>query len=238
MLFVEDIVAGYGKLEVLHGVSLEAKSSQITSIIGPNGSGKSTLIRTIFGLTDRKHGEIYFQDENITNFSTYEKLLKGIAVVPQGRRVFPRMSVEENLDVAGVILRDKGLVRERIQRALSLFPALKEKRKQLAGTLSGGEQTMLCISRALILDLKMLILDEPSLGLAPKVVNTTYEHIVQINKMGVGVIIVEQNVKKALKVSDRVYVLDLGRNRFNGSPAELTESLELSKLYLGGSRAG
>lgn len=235
MLYVDNIVSGYGKLEVLHGVSVHVKQKEIRCIIGPNGSGKSTLFKTIMGLVKAKKGKVILEGEDITNLRPDIILSKGVSMIPQGRIIFPRMSVLENLKMGAYSIRqNRDLVEDRLEEVFEIFPRLKEKRKQLASTLSGGEQMMLCIGRSLMLRPKVLLIDEPSLGLEPKIVEQVYQLIKDINRsQGIPIMIVEQNVRKALSVADYVYVLDLGKNKFEGPPDVFLKSDKLVKLYLG-----
>lgn len=231
-LEVRNIVSGYGKLEVLHGVSLRVKKNEITCVIGPNGCGKSTLLKTIAGLIRPKQGSIVFDGEDITGVKPHKVLRKGICTIPQGRTVFPYMTILENLQMGAYTIKDSEINR-RLEEVFTLFSVLEERKKQLAGTLSGGEQTMLCIARALMLHPKIILADEPSLGLAPKFIEQAYQKLQEINSAGTGFVIVEQNVRRALSVSDYVYILDLGRNRFEGTRETILGQDELVKLYLG-----
>ena len=233
MLEAEELVSGYRENEVLHGVSMRAAKEKITCILGPNGCGKSTLLKTMIGIIKPKQGKVTFNGKNITGLIPGKILREGLCLVPQGRIVFPQMTVMDNLEMGGYSLRDRDTINERIELVCKEFPILERRKKQLAGTLSGGEQQMLCIARALMLHPKMILLDEPSLGLAPRIVNEVYERIKEINKKGVAIVIVEQNVYRALSVADKAYVLDLGTNKFEGTPEELMRDEKIVRLYFG-----
>jgi len=234
LLRASDLVAGYGKIEVLHGVTLEVRPGEIVSVIGPNGAGKSTAFKTIIGLLHPRSGHVRFDGHEITGLRADQVLRRGLAYVPQGRIVFPQMTVRENLEMGAYIERDRGRVRAAIERVYRLFPVLGERRRQLAGTLSGGEQQMLSIGRALMTTPKLLLLDEPSLGLSPKFLGIIYEKVVELKAGGITMMIVEQNAAKALAVADRGYVLELGQNRFEGPGQALLTDPEVKRLYLGG----
>jgi branched-chain amino acid transport system ATP-binding protein len=233
MLKLDDVYSGYKHIEVLHGISLDVKERKITCIIGPNGSGKSTILKTIVKIADLTSGDIYLDGEDLTQLSTIEILRKGILYVCQGRVVFRYLTVEENLRIGAWVLKDKNLVKERFGQVYEQIPILKSKAKVLAGYLSGGEQTMLSLGRALMLKPRIIMLDEPSLGLAPIALNHVYKKIRNLNKSGMTVLLVEQNVRKALSISDEVYVLDMGTNKFYGDPNQILSDGKLVKLYLG-----
>jgi branched-chain amino acid transport system ATP-binding protein len=233
MLEVTNVAAGYGKFEILHGVSLQAKQNEITCIIGPNGSGKSTLLKTIMGLIKPSSGKITLDDKEVTGFKPPEVLATGIQYIPQGRTTFRRMTVQDNLEMGAYTIKNRSEIKERLEEVFSVTPILRERRNQLAGSLSGGEQTMLCVGRALMLRPRVIMFDEPSLGLAPIVVDAVYQKIADLRRKGKIVIIVEQNVRKALTIADFVYVLDLGQNRFKGKPEEIEKDKKLVQLYLG-----
>ncbi len=232
-LVMENVVAGYGDVEVLHGISAKVSKGGFTCIIGPNGSGKSTLIRSILGLASIWKGKVFFNSEEITSLETDVIVKRGVALVPQGRRVFSHMSVMENLELGTTAMNDRRKAKKRLESMLEMFPVLSSKSKEQAYTLSGGQQTILCIARALAYEPDLLILDEPSLGLAPKFVTEVFETIMNINKLGTTVLMVEQNVRKALEVADNIYVLDLGKNVFYGTSDELLNNQILVDLYLG-----
>lgn len=232
MLAVEDLVSGYGGSDILHGITLETRSN-FTAIIGPNGSGKSTLLKTVFGYLNVKRGSVRFNGAEITAMKPFQILRHGLAYVPQGRSVFPDISVEENLKMGGWILDDKNKLNEQINRVYDYFPKLRERKSQLAGTMSGGEQRMLEVGRAFLLEPKMIMLDEPSLGLAPGIISDLFGKLQTIKEEGTKIIMVEQNVRKVMSVCDYVYVLDLGKIAYQGTPEEVTKSELLTKLYLG-----
>jgi branched-chain amino acid transport system ATP-binding protein len=229
-----NIVSGYGKMEILHGVSLKAEKSKITAFIGPNGAGKSTLLKTIYGFIKPWRGQVIFDGENITNLEPDLKLKKGIVYVLQGRNIFPYMTVLENLHIAAYTWKDRSKLKKKIKSVFERFPILKGKENRLAGNLSGGEQRILELGRVLILSPKAILFDEPTLGLAPKVIDELYEKIIELNKEdGITFLIVEQNVRKVLSIADYVYVLELGKNKLEGKANELLEDEGLKKTYLG-----
>jgi len=232
LLEVREVTSGYGDMEVLHGVSIAVEEGQIVSIIGPNGAGKSTLMKTIFGLLRPWRGEIRFKGENITGLPPDQIVRKGMCYVPQLDNVFPSLTVQENLEMGAFIL--DGDITPRLERVWELFPLLRERRRQRVGKMSGGERQMVAMGRALMLDPKLLLLDEPSAGLAPKLVEEIFERIVEINRAGVAIVMVEQNAKKSLELADRGYVLADGQNRFEGTGKELLDNPDIGRLYLGG----
>ena len=234
LLRVEDIYAGYGKLEIIHGVSLKVSSRELVCVIGPNGAGKSTAFKTIVGLLRRASGRILFDGREITGLLPYQVLRLGLTYVPQGRIVFPQMTVLENLEMGAYVETDAMRVREALEGVYGLFPILAERQDQKAGTMSGGEQQMLAIARALMINPKLILLDEPSLGLSPKFVTLIFDKLSEMKHAGYTMLVVEQNAAKALSVADRGYVLELGRNRFTGSGQELLSNPEVKRLYLGG----
>ena len=233
LLELRDVVAGYAEVEVLRGVSLAVRAGEIVCIIGANGAGKSTLLRTVFGMVQPSAGAIRFAGEDIARRSSLEVLRRGIGYVPQGRCNFPAMSVEENLEM-GAYLRRDARVRGDIEALLARFPMLATKRRDLAGTLSGGQQQILEMAIALLLHPRLLMVDEPSLGLDPRMVEIVFDTLLAINREGTTVLMVEQNAKKALSVSHRGFVLDLGRNRFEGTGRELLDNPDVRQHYLGG----
>jgi len=234
LLRAEGLTAGYGKVPILHDVTLEVRVGEMVSVIGPNGAGKSTAFKTIVGFVHATSGRIIFDKQEITGLRPDQVLPRGLAYVPQGRIVFPQMTVLENLEMGAYIERDGGRVREALERVYTLFPILAERRTQKAGTLSGGEQQMVAIGRALMTRPKLILLDEPSLGLSPKFVSLIFETLVQMKGAGYTLMVVEQNAARALAVADRGYVLELGRNRFEGSGAALLADPDVKRLYLGG----
>ena len=233
LLELSGIVAGYEEVEVLRGVTLTVHAGEIASIIGANGAGKSTLLRTVFGMVTPRQGTIRFAGEEIGGRPSTEVLRRGLGYVPQGRCNFPAMSVEENLEM-GAYLRRDGRVREDIEALLTRFPMLASKRRDSAGTLSGGQQQILEMAIAQLLHPRLLMVDEPSLGLDPRMVEVVFDTILAINREGTTVLMVEQNAKKALSVSHRGFVLELGRNRFEGTGQELLDDPEVRQHYLGG----
>ena len=232
LLVAEDLVAGYvPEADILDGVSLSVSKGEIVTVVGPNGAGKSTLIRTIFGLLAPRRGRVVLQGEELSGHEPHAIARRGMSYVPQLDNVFPSLTVEENLEMGSL---ERSRTRERISQMYELFPRLGERRTQAAGTMSGGERQMLAMARALMPDPHVLLLDEPSAGLAPAFVETIFEQVHQINEAGVTVVMVEQNARRALAMSDRGYVLDLGRNRFQGSGQDLLDNDEVAQLYLGG----
>lgn len=232
MLKIENIDTYYGTVKCLMGVSLKIDKEEIVTLLGSNGAGKTTTIKTILGLVRPKVGKIIFEDKEISKIKTPEIIRSGISVVPEGRRIFPKMTVKENLAMGAYFLKDKIELKERMTEVFELFPRLYERINQLAGTLSGGEQQMLSVGRALMGKPKLLMLDEPSLGLAPMLVEEVFKAIQKIRNSGVTILLVEQNAKKALEISDRGYVLQKGQIIFKGSSQELLNSKEIKEAYL------
>jgi len=234
LLFAEHITAGYGKIDILHDVSLAVQPGEIVSIIGPNGAGKSTSFKAIVGFLHPRQGRVVFNGEEITGLRPDLVLRRGLAYVPQGRIVFPQMTVLENLEMGAFIERDRARVAAALQRVYALFPVLFDRRRQQAGTMSGGEQQMVAMGRALMTEPRLILLDEPSLGLAPKFVTLIFEKLVEMKRTGYTLMLVEQNAARALAIADRGYVLELGRNRFEGAGPQLLGDPEVKRLYLGG----
>lgn len=234
LLEVERLTAGYGPITVLHQVSLGMSEGDIVCIIGPNGAGKSTVLRAITGQLVPSEGRVIFHGEDVTYQDTGEKGEKGLIFIPQGNNIFPSLSVFENLQIAGSILRDNERLRHAIESVLEKFPMLKEKKRRPARDLSGGQRQILALSRILILHPRLVLLDEPSLGLAPLVIDLIFREIKEMNRTGVSFLLVEQNARKGLSVSDRGYVLELGRNRLAGTGQELLKDKDVQRLYLGG----
>lgn len=232
LLTAERVVSGYGDMEVLHGVDLTVSAGEIVTIIGPNGAGKSTLMKTIFGLLKPKAGRITFEDTDITGMSPDRVVRCGLAYVPQVENVFPSMTIRENLEMGAFILR--GDLRERLHRIYELFPVLGARRKARVGKMSGGERQMVAMGRALMLDPKLLMLDEPSAALAPNLTASIFDRIVAINEAGLTILIVEQNAKDSLKLSDRGCVLAGGLKCFEDSGPALLANEDIGRLYLGG----
>lgn len=231
-LLIEDVVSGYGEVEVLHGVSVRVEPGEIVSIIGPNGAGKSTLMKAAFGLLPIKRGRVVLQGQDVTGRAPNALVRLGMAYVPQVDNVFPSLTVEENLAMGAVI--DRGDPRPRMERVFALFPALGSRRRQKVATLSGGERQMVAMGRALMVDPVLLLLDEPSAGLAPVMVDAVLRTIADINRSGVAILLVEQNARDALRLSHRAYVLAGGQNRLEGAGEALLSDPEVARLYLGG----
>lgn len=234
MLKIDDINVYYGAIHALKGISLEVDEGEIVTLIGANGAGKSTTLRTISGLLKPKTGAIDFQGQDIAGVPAHEIVKRGISQVPEGRRIFAEMTVRENLDLGAFTRKDKDGIAADMKHVFELFPRLEERRDQVAGTLSGGEQQMLAMGRALMSRPKLLLLDEPSMGLAPLLIREIFNIIVDINKSGTTVLLVEQNANMALSIASRAYVLETGRITLSGSAAELAASEEVKKAYLGG----
>jgi branched-chain amino acid transport system ATP-binding protein len=233
LLEVHDIHAGYGKMEILRGVSLRVESGQVVSIIGPNGAGKSTVFKTLFGLLPVRRGQVVFDGEDITNKAPAELLRRGIAFVPQGRNVFPLMSVEQNLRLGAYIRPNDAQLDQDIERVYQIFPMIGEARRKRAADLSGGQQQMLEMGRALLLSPRLVLLDEPTLGLAPIVFKEIFRIIEDLRRRGQTILMVEQNAAQALAISDYAFVLELGENRFEGSGEEIRNDERIRRLYLG-----
>ena len=234
LLVAEGITAGYGKIDILHDVSMRISPGEIVSVIGPNGAGKSTAFKTIVGFLPPRSGRVLFNGESIGGLRPDLVLRRGLAYVPQGRIVFPQMTVLENLEMGAYIERARAKVAAALERVFALFPILAERRRQKAGTMSGGEQQMVAIGRALMTSPRLILLDEPSLGLSPKFVTLIFDKLVEMKHAGFTLMIVEQNAARALAVADRGYVLELGRNRFEGAGRALLDDPEVKRLYLGG----
>jgi len=234
MLRVQDLVTAYGKIEALKGVSLEVAQGSITCLLGPNGAGKTTLMMTLAGILKPRSGSIRFSEDEITGLPPHAIVARGIALVPENRLVFPSMTVLENLQ-AGAYQRRSGFDDD-IERMFTRFPRLKEREAQLAGTLSGGEQQMLAVARALMSRPKLLLMDEPSLGLAPLVVEEIFFIIAELHRDGATIFLVEQNAHMALRVAQRFYLMEQGRVTFSGDPGSLAEDEVIRRAYLGSSR--
>jgi branched-chain amino acid transport system ATP-binding protein len=233
MLVLEDVHTHYGKIEALHGVSVEVKKGEIVSLIGANGAGKTTLLMTVCGSPQASSGRVILEGRDITNEATSNIMRSGIAIVPEGRRVFPGLTVEENLHMGG-FFNTKSEIRKSQDHVYELFPRLKEREHQRAGTMSGGEQQMLAIGRALMSKPRLIILDEPSLGLAPIIIQQIFEIIGQLREEGITVFLVEQNAHQALSLADRGYVLETGRIRLHDTGKNLLANPEVRDAYLGG----
>ncbi|WP_025782980.1 ABC transporter ATP-binding protein [Sporosarcina sp. D27] len=234
MLSIQDLNVYYGSIHALKGVSLEVNEGEIVTLIGANGAGKSTLLKTLSGLLKPKDGTIHYQDSLISGKPAQSIVKMGVSQVPEGRRVFADMTVEENIELGAYLRKDKGEIGKDLKKVYSIFPRLYERRKQTAGTLSGGEQQMLAMGRAIMARPKLLLLDEPSMGLAPLMVKTIFETVKDISKAGTTILLVEQNAHIALSIADRGYVIETGRVILSGTAAELQASEEVKNAYLGG----
>jgi len=233
MLEVENVSAGYGLVQILWDVSFRISENEIVSIIGPNGAGKTTLVRTVVGLIPTKNGSIRFKGENIEKLPPYEIVKRGITLIPEGREIFPKMTVEENLVLGAYTVNDKSSIKETKEKVYEIFPVLKKKEKTLAQTLSGGEQQMLVICRSLMSNPKLLILDEPSLGLAPIIVEKVMDTIEKINEDGVTILLVEQNIRDSLNIANRAYVLEEGKIIIEDEGRKLLSNDHIKEVYLG-----
>lgn len=234
MLKIDNIDVYYGAIHALKGISLEVNEGEIVTLIGANGAGKSTTLRTISGLLKPKAGSITFLGQSIVGVRAHEIVKKGISQVPEGRRVFAEMTVMENLDLGAFVRKDKAGIQQDLKHVFELFPRLEERKNQSAGTLSGGEQQMLAMGRALMSRPKLLLLDEPSMGLAPLLIKDIFNIIVDINKSGTTVLLVQQNANMALSIANRAYVLETGRITLSGKAQDLAASEDVRKAYLGG----
>ena len=233
LLELRDVEAGYGSLQILHGVSLHVNEGEVVAVIGPNGAGKSTTFKVIMGLIAYRGGDIVFDGRTLVDQRPNRILGLGLGYVPQGRVVFSQMTVRENLEIGAYLERDPAKIKASMEWVFALFPRLGERKRQLAGSMSGGEQQMLAMGRALMMRPKMLMLDEPSLGLSPRLVDELFDKTVELARAGLTVMLVEQNAARALEISDRGYVLELGRNRFEGTGRALLENPEVRTMYLG-----
>ncbi len=233
MLELKNLHVYYGTIEALKGISLKVEKGEIVTLIGANGSGKTTTLRAISGLIKDIKGDILFKGESLVPLAPHQIVGLGISQVPEGRRIFGNLTVRENLLMGAFLEKNRKVTAERMEKVFSIFPRLKERKEQLGGTLSGGEQQMLAIGRALMADPEILLLDEPSLGLAPFLVQEIFNIIQEINEMGKTILLVEQNAHLALKISSRAYVLEVGRLVMEGGSAELAENEEVKKAYLG-----
>ena len=233
MLKVRDLVVAYGGIEALKGISLDVPDGKIVTLIGANGAGKSTLLRSIIGLVKVKNGNVEYNGDKLTGLNSQQIVSKGLTLVPEGRRVFPNLTVLENLRIGAYMRKDEDGIAADIKRIYEIFPRLEERNWQMAGTLSGGEQQMLALGRALMSRPKLMMMDEPSLGLAPLVIKEIFNIIRSINENGTTVLLVEQNANMALKVAHHAYVLETGRIMMEGSGKELLENEEIKEAYLG-----
>lgn len=234
VLAADALQAGYGGMRILHGVSIRASQGEVVAVLGPNGAGKSTTLKTIVGLLRPSQGRVTLRGEEITGLSTREVLRRGAVYVPQGRNVFPRMTVQENLEMGAFLETNATSVRERLGQVYHLFSVLEERKRQVAGSLSGGEQQMLAIGRALMICPRVILIDEPSLGLSPKFVDIVFDKILEMSRSGLTILLVEQSAALALEIADRGYVLELGRNRYEGTGRELLTNPEVRETYMGG----
>ena len=233
MLEVEHVSSGYGMVQILWDVSFTINEKEIVSIIGPNGAGKTTLVKTIAGLLPARTGTIHFKGENVEKLPPYEIVKKGLTLIPEGRDIFPRMTVDENIRLGAYTISDKNKITKSKEKVYDIFPVLKKKERTTAQTLSGGEQQMLVIARSLMADPKLLILDEPSLGLAPIIVEKVLDTLQMINEEGVSILLVEQNIRDSLGISNRAYVLEEGKIIIEGEGRELLNNDHIKEVYLG-----
>jgi ABC-type branched-subunit amino acid transport system ATPase component len=236
LLHVEGLRAGYGDADILHGVTIEIAPGGFQTVIGPNGAGKSTLLKAVYGLVRLRGGSVRLhtggREHELAGMKPHRITALGMNYVPQLANVFPRLTIQDNLQIGATVVR--GRAREQIDRVFDLFPLLRDRRRERAGVLSGGQRQMLALARALVTDPKLLLLDEPSAGLAPKIVDEVFEKLAEINADGVAILMVEQNARRSLALSDYGYVLDMGRNRYEGPSADLLHDPEIVNLYLGG----
>ena len=233
LLKLEDVVLNYGKIEALHGISLEVDEGEVVALIGANGAGKTSTMRAISGVRGLTSGTITFNGEDVTKLRADQRMRKGLCLTPEGRGVFPGMTVTENLDMGAYTRKDKAGIAEDFERVFGLFPRLKERRKQVGGTMSGGEQQMLAIGRSLMSRPRLLLLDEPSMGLAPMLIQQIFSIISEIAEQGTTILVVEQNAKQALSRADRAYVLETGKIVKSGSGAALLDDPSVREAYLG-----
>ena len=228
----ENLVAGYGGADILHGCSIDVSEGEIAVIVGPNGSGKSTAMKAIFGMLNLKSGNVKIKGEDITSLSVFERVKKGMAFVPQTNNVFTSLTVEENLEMGAFLQQDD--FSSTMEDVYDLFPVLKDKRKQEAGELSGGQRQQVAVGRALMTKPKVLILDEPTAGVSPIIMDELFDRIIEVSKTGISILMVEQNAKQALNIADKGFVLSQGVNKFSGTGASLLNNTEVRKSFLGG----
>ncbi|MBL0748201.1 ABC transporter ATP-binding protein [Nocardioides sp. G10] len=233
LLEMKDAVLNYGKIQALHGISVEVNEGEVVSLIGANGAGKTSTMRALSGVRGLSQGQITFNGEDVTKLRADQRLRKGLVLCPEGRGIFPGMTVTENLNMGAYTRKDKSAIDEDYDRVFGLFPRLLERKKQVAGTMSGGEQQMLAIGRALMSRPKLLMLDEPSMGLAPMLIQQIFDIITEISQQGTTILVVEQNAKQALSRSDRAYVLETGNIVKTGTGAELLDDPSVREAYLG-----
>lgn len=230
MLEIKELKSGYGKMEIIHGINFQIKPGEIVAIIGPNGCGKSTFLKSIFNLCDIYHGKIIFQEKDITMLPTYDLIQEGISFVNQGRQIFSDLTILENLEIGGFIL-DKKVKKINLEEVYKKFPFLEKRKNDYAKVLSGGQRQMLAIARALMQNPKLLLMDEPSLGLSPKAMKELFAKIIELNKEGISMIIVEQNAKKAIEIANRTYVFENGEIAFSGK--DVLKNKKIQDIYLG-----
>ncbi len=233
-LIAENVATGYGKQEIVHGVSLAAEAGKITCIFGPNGCGKSTLLKAIAGALPVWRGSTRLGDVTLSNLPVHEVVRHGLVLMPQGGGVFPRLTVIENLRMGGYAIPDRGAVDRRIEELVDQYPSLARRRKTAAGALSGGEQAMLSLARALVSKPRFILLDEPSAGLSPAMVIETLERITGLTRQGIGILMVEQNIREAMPIADKIYILAAGEKRFEGSPGDVRDDRQIMDIYMGG----
>ena len=234
ILSLRDVVAGYGKMTILNGTTCDIRRGKITTVIGPNGAGKSTMFKTIFGMLTVRTGKIWLDGKDITNFSPRKMLDNGVCYVPQGRNVFPELSVRHNIELGTVALSDQSKVGERMERMFTRFPMLREKADQQAGALSGGQQKLLEVARGLLLDPKLILIDEPSIGLSPLMVQEVFGILENLRDNGVSILLIEQNAKQALKLADYGLVLEQGQTRIEDTGEAILNDPRIGELFLGG----
>ncbi len=233
-LVAENVVTGYGKQEIVRGVSLSAEAGKITCIFGPNGCGKSTLLKAIAGALPVWRGTVKLGDTALSNLPVHEVVRHGLVLMPQGGGVFPRLTVMENLRMGGYAIADQNAVERRIEALIDQYPSLARRRRTAAGSLSGGEQAMLSLARALVSEPRFILLDEPSAGLSPAMVNETLERITTLTRQGIGILMVEQNIREAMPIADKLYILAAGEKRFEGTPRDVRDDRQIMDIYMGG----
>jgi branched-chain amino acid transport system ATP-binding protein len=236
-LVLDNVVAGYGKMTILHGTTAHIRRAAITTVIGPNGAGKSTMFKTVFGLLPVRSGTVTFDGNDITNFSPRQMLNAGIVYIPQGRNIFPELSVRHNLELGGIMLAHQSALPARLDGIMQRFPMLKDKAGAQASTLSGGQQKMLEVARGLLLDPKLILIDEPSIGLSPIMVQEVFAILKDLRDKGVTILLIEQNAKQALQISDHGLVLEQGRTRIEDTAANILADPRIAQLFLGGGLA-
>ncbi|MER8864324.1 ABC transporter ATP-binding protein [Mesorhizobium sp. M0751] len=233
-LTADNIVTGYGKQEIVHGVSLSAEAGKITCIFGPNGSGKSTLLKAIVGALPVWSGTASLGESTLSNLAVHEVVRQGLVLMPQGGGVFPRLTVMENLRMGGYAIADRRIVEQRIEALIEQYPSLARRRRTAAGSLSGGEQAMLALARALVSEPRFILLDEPSAGLSPAMVIETLERITTLTAHGIGIVMVEQNIREAMPIADKLYILAAGEKRFEGTRRDVHDDRQIMEIYMGG----